>query len=408
MEGIILFADDLVHTAGKPENKLYHKLKDNHPVFPLHNLELTGKAVNSISSFTALILDWHFSSDTIVEEDGIAIQAPDTDMETYHFLMNNNFYSLIYIYSTFNIEDRFGDDLKSKFDDRIKFRIKRGMDNVEETAEQIIDEISSWKEKNNRLLVPILWSNTINSSLQHIFKELSQASPNWIKEIYDSAKNDGVSPELFVIDLLQMVLSESVIQNRELIEAIKSVSDTPQELKPEPESIAKLFSLLMYSKLQDDAPIMTGDICTLENMEYGIIITPECDIKSVEDLELLILITDLTLLTNSTGKPKDLQVANFNQNEIGRHFLPSLPPYSNKEIKHDEPKESDYNRPGFIEFKSGVTKISKCRIENKREYKLNSPFIQQLRQRYYSYMSRVGVPALPDSVRYWNIPKKII
>lgn len=42
---------------------------------------------------------------------------------------------------------------------------------------------------------------------------------------------------------------------------------------------------------------------------------------------------------------------------------------------------------------------------NKRYgYKLNSPYIHQLRQRYIAYIGRYGVPALPNSVRshYWQ------
>ena len=42
---------------------------------------------------------------------------------------------------------------------------------------------------------------------------------------------------------------------------------------------------------------------------------------------------------------------------------------------------------------------------NKRyAYKLNSPYIHQLRQRYIAYIGRYGVPALPNSVRshYWQ------
>jgi hypothetical protein len=41
--------------------------------------------------------------------------------------------------------------------------------------------------------------------------------------------------------------------------------------------------------------------------------------------------------------------------------------------------------------------------ELKREYKLNSPYIFQLRQRYLAYIGRVGVPAIPPSLKAYNL-----
>lgn len=37
------------------------------------------------------------------------------------------------------------------------------------------------------------------------------------------------------------------------------------------------------------------------------------------------------------------------------------------------------------------------------DFKLNSPYIHQLRQRYLSYVGRVGVPSIPQSLRAFNI-----
>ena len=87
----------------------------------------------------------------------------------------------------------------------------------------------------------------------------------------------------------------------------------------------------------------------------------------------------------------------FNNGVISRHVLASF-----------SFEETIYNDIALINFASAMLVVKEDddnNLLNKRYgYKLNSPYIHQLRQRYIAYIGRYGVPALPNSVRshYWQ------
>jgi hypothetical protein len=256
---------------------------------------------------------------------------------------------------------------------------------------------------------------------------LAEADPDWIDEIYQSALNDGVSPEPFVIELFQSLLFENLVQHSPLLNSIRDVGDKAKEQGSSEESVSKLYRRLLYTRLANDAPIMTGDICSISNERMGIIITPECDIRRVRgaetnNFELLVFdrgvfethvtktkavksdgkaqsytldrFADWEAGTDSQKQQLDSLRKAFNQNEPRFHLLPSFP------------FDDGLKQTAVIEFSLGAEMHSAKVVSGyERPYKLNSPFIQQLRQRYLAYLGRVGTPSLPLSLRNYNLKR---
>ena len=196
-----------------------------------------------------------------------------------------------------------------------------------------------------------------------------------------------------VIGIFQNLLNESIIQNNNLTEALAKSSvlaDVPVANKEE--SLAKLYNRIYYTQLLVDAPIMTGDIFKFGEDEFAILITPECDVTAKKETTLEFL--NFTKTASSafiTKKKKDDTI--FNNGVQSRHILPSFPFEKNS-----------YNLTAFIDFETAFIVKTKAEFENKRsEFKLNSPYIFQLRQRYLAYIGRVGVPAIPPSLRAFNL-----
>jgi hypothetical protein len=171
---------------------------------------------------------------------------------------------------------------------------------------------------------------------------------------------------------------------------------------------------------------MTGDFIQLNDCEYGILITPECDIYKVNnnpDLYFDLLHVspssiDETInkhpfkisaskvkkeIKSELSKDEIRKVINhiedqtisraFSQEQSRYHFLPSFPCFS-----------PDYNKCAVVDFTRHSFKLKSSELKKlvekyPREIKLNSPFIQQLRQRYLAHVGRIGVPALPSLVR---------
>src|SRR5579875_887572 len=103
MDGVILFADDKVFQQSY-ENEFFLSLlsEKKYPVVAVDNIDLLEKTVRSISTYKAVILDWNFIRK---EEVDVAegIEVPNENPSV--FLLENDIYSLIYIYSDKLIED---------------------------------------------------------------------------------------------------------------------------------------------------------------------------------------------------------------------------------------------------------------------------------------------------------------
>jgi hypothetical protein len=423
MEGVILFADDHIFHSQSPENKLFRKFNSDgtFSTLPINNLSILEKTVSSISTYKALILDWNFKREIDDEDEGLKIP----DENPHEFLKSKKIYSLVYIYSQEEIAQEIKEELKTLYPGRIFFEKKENVDEPQKEYEKILNGIKKFENENTHLVVPFVWSQAINQSAQVIFSELEQADPNWIKEIYNTAKSDGAEPNTDVIGVFQHLLNESIIQNKALLNALnESVQSDDINVPDKETSLAKLYNRIYYTRLMQDAPLMTGDIFKFSDDEYGVLFTPECDINTKKDITLEFLIFNKNnyddflknkreyeranfanvkakgfkndALGNATeelkGKLREL-VKDFNNGDIKNHILPSFPFESDK-----------YNQPALIDFETAFMVKPKADFENKRsDFKLNSPYIYQLRQRYLAYIGRVGVPAIPLSLRLFNL-----
>nr|WP_314380851.1 hypothetical protein [uncultured Campylobacter sp.] len=391
MDGIIIFADDDVLKDNQPENKLFKKfVKDGgFPVLPITNILDLEKAIDSISTFRVLILDWEFKKNIGIDEDAGARLPNDTPLD---MLLKKDIYSLIYIYSRNPDKIRNNEELKVKFGDKIKIEDKKGDDgDVDKEFEKIQKGISDFEEKHLFMEIPFVWSQAINRSVQNIFFELEQADINWIKEIKKKASNDVLE----IIGIFHNILDESLIQNELLINELNKIITDESEL--DGEKAAKLYQRIFYSKLNDNAPIMTGDIFKFNENEYGILITPECDIAR-DDYQgkYDFLIIDKCESEAFQKRTNDKKI--FNNGSLSKHILPSFPFYENNIIL--------INKLALIDFKIShiISRRSKTDLlKLKRKYKLNSPYIQQLRQRYIAFFGRYGVPDIPNSLRIYNL-----
>jgi hypothetical protein len=206
-------------------------------------------------------------------------------------------------------------------------------------------------------------------------------------------------------------LNESIIQNSELKSAIKNSISSEETTNADSEiSLAKLYHRIYYTKILEGAPYETGDVFKFDDDEYGILFTPECDVNKKKDVALEFLLfkkaqfdeflqskkqyskTNYETMTSKDKQKKDL-LGQFNNGNIAFHILPSFPF-----------KEDEYNQSAYIDFENAFSVKSKTEYDSKRtNFKLNSPYIHQLRQRYLAYMGRVGVPATPESLRLFNL-----
>lgn len=408
MDGVIIFADNRVFENGSYENQLFLKLQSDSTlsVLPIHTITNLETVLKSMSTFKVLILDWNFEQELNNEFELAGVRLPISNPK--ELLQKIDIYSLIYVYSQAEISEVDKEQLLKKFNDKIKFKTKKGEEPIESEYNSIKRDITSFEDKHKHMEIPFIWSQTINQSLQTIFNELENANPNWIKEIRDSAKADGGEPTSEIIEIFHNLLNESLIQNRVLRDELDKYNCVEQVINEE--NTAKLYRRIFYSKLAADAPIMTGDIFKFDDNRYGILITPECEVTKRKDSSLEFLTfsqNDMNeyLRTNNSYKRNEDNYENlpkkrketilkiFNNESLTFHVIPSFP------FSEDVNKES-----ASINFKSAFAIKDKAQYEGKRiGYKLNTPYIHQLRQRYIAFFGRYGVPAIPESLRNYNL-----
>ena len=410
MEGVILFADNNVLIQNSFENKLFTKLSQEQAltVLPICSLSDLDATLKTTSTYKALILDWNFSNPPQQEDEDfegldLASQTPENTLDTL------DIYSLIYVYSQNQIPQDIQDRYKERFPNKIQFNIKNPA-NIDQECAHIQQDLQHFSSTYPHMDIPYLWSQSINQSVQKIFRELESANSFWIKEIKETALTDGGDPATEIIDLFSNLLSEELVQNIDLRQALNSIKEDNTQI--EAENTARLYRRIYYSMLTEQAPLMTGDIFKFSDDLYGILITPECELadkkkeeeKNVYDF-LMISRSDSFEYQKEKKKKfaKDESSANstksiFNNGVISRHVLISFPF-----------EEDMHNLIGVIEFNTAFrtmpkisdkgASISICRTK----YKLNAPYIHQLRQRFVSYFGKFGVPAIPDSLREYNL-----
>lgn len=404
MDGVVVFADNKVLEVDSFENKLFNRLKgvSSYSVLPVCSIQDLESTIKAISTFKAIILDWNFKNEDVEIEGLEGAKLPDKTPE--QTLDVADIYSLIYIYSETELGVEIKTKLQQRYGQKVQFK-KKTLDAIDEDAAAIIKDIKDFEGTNKHMAIPFIWSHAINQSVQRIFYELEKADPHWIKEIRDTAEKDGGEPTSEIIDVFHHILNESLIQNKDLRTALDAYVCEESGIE---ENTAKLYRRIYYSQLTQDAPIMTGDIFQFGDEEYGILITPECEVNKRELLYFLIFkksgINEFLAKNNSYNRgeedytnfkssKKDKIRKVFNNEELSIHILPSFP-FS----------EETYNTFAYINFKEAFTSIKKVDCETKRtRYKLNAPFIHQLRQRYVAFFGKYGVPAIPQGLRDFNL-----
>ena len=410
MEGVILFADNNVLIQNSFENKLFTRLSQEQAltVLPICSLSDLAATLKTTSTYKALILDWNFSNhpqqnDEDFEDLDLAPQTPENTLDTL------DIYSLIYVYSQNQIPQDIQDRYKERFPNKIQFNIKNHA-NIDQECAHIQQDLQHFSSTYPHMDIPYIWSQSINQSVQKIFRELESANSFWIKEVRDTAIEDGGEPITEIIDLFNNLLSEELVQNESLRASLDNINgDGGNEV---PENTAKLYQRIYYSQLTEHAPIMTGDIFHFADDSWGILITPECEVtkRTSQSLELDFLtfrlsdVNDYLQKSNTFDRIKEAYLTFkesrkeklrkiFNNEVFSSHVLPSFP--SQRDI---------YNQLIVINFKNAYKTKSHDEYANMRSnYKLNSPYIHQLRQRFIAFFGKIGVPAIPISLRDFNL-----
>ena len=136
-----------------------------------------------------------------------------------------------------------------------------------------------------------------------------------------------------MINLFQNLLAEKLIQDSELRNSIEKYSKENFTNKPDDNSLRKLYQRLYYTPTLETDVIMTGDVYALDDSNYGIIISPECDMNTLvsKNKEVELLCFSKSDFNNASSllqiKKEDVEKIQraYNQEHPRFHILPVFP-----------------------------------------------------------------------------------
>lgn len=171
---------------------------------------------------------------------------------------------------------------------------------------------------------------------------------------------------------------------------------------PTKEDLLLYSRLIFYNPTKEEA-IMTGDVFkTKEEFKYGIILTPKCDLTQRKTKKLLVCYgfpLKKLYFRNRNYPPhrNDPFIAKLHEEKLSmidiaknmeKRYLESTLPNALQVMWHFNPKEGtqgiclDFNNVQSVE----ISKVKKWR----RLARIDSPYIDEILQRYGSLASRIG------------------
>jgi CheY-like chemotaxis protein len=273
---------------------------------------------------------------------------------------------------------------------------------VVRTAERLVDEIRKWLSEHRPIKIGLFWSLGVQEDLNRALwdiQTLSGGDLSWIIDSYRRAPIGAESPpptpqesarELVLLFLKS--LRRNQLRNQTMVERISTevrAMPRPSDGEPTGAGYEKLQEFELYVAPQLRPPIWTGDIVRVEGVGYGIIISPACDIAQgkLQHVQLLKL--------RPWGEAEGLESIKGNEARVvgnahpRYHFLPYILGSKNLVCCFEEASS--------LPLKTFLERRDKGEIEFVST--LDSPYVDNLIQRYTAFLGRLGIPDLARSAR---------
>lgn len=359
------------------------------------------EAIDSKKHFDLIILDWYLEEPDISDLSQLVLKY-----------LQNKYFVPVFIWS--NHIENFKETLNSGVLNYPRMLII-GISKEEISAATIKDKFAQWLSTSLTAQISDIYRNSINENLERTFFELAEI-PNEdiasiLKILVGSEESIDWSND-FILNLIHRKLLADNTFTTNLKTLINAASDNLGN--EEPAKRRRIINKVLYYQSSPNI-IRCGDIIKIQKdgdvLQYGIIVTPDCDIeqKRTRYLEIIELkkIDDEKL--NLTPGQKD-NISKYNNEslyyfpsisidgDIGNDFVAVLKAkfvieglYENNNEKYPGvPQKLNYSGEYLYKDKK-VQLIHICSKSN--PYK--SDFLQKL----YANNSRVGIPDIKDLLK---------
>lgn len=202
--GIAVIIDDEIDDTGSTINQIKSILSDsNIPVLPINHIP-PEELIPSLSSASLIILDWDYFHENIgseiAEEKDFRIIKPeelgnDEENRLISFIRKllESIFAPVFIFTSKSI-----DDIQSKLVDESLYYVDKPnrllikSKNEVSTKDSLFSTLENWLRESPSAYVLKAWNKTIVEAHNDTFIELYNCSPNWVKLIWETIKNDSI------------------------------------------------------------------------------------------------------------------------------------------------------------------------------------------------------------------------
>lgn len=287
----------------------------------------------------------------------------------------------------------------------------RGLTKEELTPRRLENLISSLLKKNVVLNLVLAWERMFDKAEDAALDEIAANNVDrsiraLVKILYRNfGESEGAARAL--VDEMTRLVSRRTCETKDfkrLAELVTEINNTllKKVTIPTKEDLLLYSRLIFYNPTKEEA-IMTGDVFkTKEEFKYGIILTPKCDLTQRKTKKLLVCYgfpLKKLYFRNRNYPPhrNDPFIAKLHEEKLSmidiaknmeKRYLESTLPNALQVMWHFNPKEGtqgiclDFNNVQSVE----ISKVKKWR----RLARIDSPYIDEILQRYGSLASRIG------------------
>ena len=388
-KGPVVVIDDRIGKEGDLINRLIENIKNNKlPVLLYKSPDKARDELPGLLFSNFIILDWMFDEGG---EPPIGVTRGDeakalSEKGVIDFIRELKEICLapIFILSAYDkgriiskLEDaKLGGEIES-------YIFVENKDTLCKTPDSLVSKIEDWIKGSSHIYLAKWWTNELLSKNTALFWRLYESNADWPTLFYRSFKGEE-DPILALKDILgQLAISEVDVSSLEPSLLEKKLGQ--QNTKKEIESMKDLYRKLVYTENREaiKEDICPGDIFKKDG-KYYLNIRPECDTtkRAIEQGDDAIY-----LLPGEGRSPEDVKEANPDYKKWG--ILDKAPEIT-LQLLDDQSFVVFKKRELSIESHSEWKKYKICRLV--------APFTNDVRHRYASFLSRVGLPSYPRGI----------
>ena len=267
-------------------------------------------------------------------------------------------------------------------------------------AEGLRDAVVGWLNSNPQARLALLWSRGVRLSLSHPIRELLRLQQGELGSLARYLRSKGFdSPALAGVELLrllQSLLARQLLGDSQLAQRILTILEPALNSQGEmtPERFGGFLAAEMYAIPAGVSKIRTGDVIDVgdEQRPFVTVLTPACDLVHANpETDYVLLARAVECRQVFARFNSDTRKDIVSQKKGRYHFLPFVPLANDK--VHLIVDFQDVQAPLLSQANERITEGAWTVVAT-----LESPYRENLVQRYVSLTGRIGLPDLPAHI----------